>query len=71
MNLKLSVVVPVYNEEKRLKSGFDHYYSYLKKQKYPWELIFVNDGSKDKTLELLQNLAKGKLDIFENRSFGI
>lgn len=63
MNIKLSVVVPVYNEEKRLKSGFDHYYSYLKKQKYPWELIFVNDGSRDNTLDILNKTAKGKTNI--------
>ncbi len=63
MNIKLSVVVPVYNEEKRLKSGFEHYYSYLKKQKYPWELIFVNDGSRDNTLNLLNKTAKDKKNI--------
>lgn len=63
MNIKLSVIVPVYNEEKRLKSGFDHYYAYLKKQKYPWELIFVNDGSRDDTLNLLNKTAKGKTNI--------
>lgn len=63
MNIRLSVVVPVYNEENRLKSGFDHYYSYLKKQKYPWELIFVNDGSQDDTLDLLNKTVKGKINI--------
>src|SRR3990167_3241901 len=60
---KLSVVVPCYNEEKRFKSGFAHYYSFLKNQKYPWELIFVNDGSKDKTLQLMKKEAKGKKNI--------
>lgn len=57
-NPKLSVVVPCYNEESRFKNGFQHYFSYLKKQKYPWELIFVNDGSTDKTLELMKKNAK-------------
>lgn len=63
MNIRLSVIVPVYNEEKRLEAGFDHYYSYLKKQKYPCELIFVNDGSRDNTLDLLNKIAKGKKNI--------
>ncbi len=63
MNIKLSVVVPVYNEEKRLQNGFDHYYQYLKKQKYDWELIFVNDGSRDNTLKLLEGLAKAKPQV--------
>lgn len=57
-SIKLSVVVPCYNEKARLSDGFLHYYTYLKKQKYAWELIFVNDGSSDNTLELIENCAK-------------
>ena len=62
-SIKLSVVVPCYNEEKRFQKGFDHYFSYLSKQKYPWELIFVNDGSKDNTLKLIRACAKDKSSI--------
>lgn len=58
--IKLSVVVPCYNEESRVQNGFNHYWSYLKKQKYPWELIFVDDGSRDKTLNLIKKKASGK-----------
>lgn len=61
--VKLSVVIPCYNEEKRFKEGFNHYYSYLEKQKYQWELIFVNDGSSDLTPKLMKNLSKGKSNI--------
>jgi len=57
-DIKLSVVVPCYNEQNRFQKGFDHYYSYLNKQKYPWELIFVNDGSGDTTLSLMEARAK-------------
>lgn len=63
MNIKLSVIVPCYNEEKRFPNGFAHYYSYLKKQNYPWELILINDGSKDSTLKLMQRAARGKPNI--------
>lgn len=62
-NIKLSVIVPVYNEESRFKEGFNHYYSYLSKLDSAWELIFVNDGSTDRTLQILQKLAKKKVDI--------
>ena len=62
-NIKLSVVIPAYNEEKRFQKGFNHYWSYLKKQKYPWELILVNDGSKDKTLMLMQEIAKNSPNV--------
>ena len=54
MKIRLSIVVPCYNEEKRFNSGFNHYFNFLQKQKYSWELIFVNDGSKDKTLDLIK-----------------
>ena len=65
MAIKLSVVVPLYNEKARFADGFAHYYSYLLKQKYSWELIFVNDGSSDNTLDLIKNAAK------ENKSIKI
>ena len=50
----LSIVIPCYNEKQRFSEGFKHHYSYLKKQKYSWELIFVNDGSKDNTLDIIK-----------------
>ncbi len=61
--LKLSVIVPCYNEEKRFKEGSAHFLSYLNKQKYKWELIFVNDGSKDKTISLIKQLKKRNNNI--------
>ena len=63
MNIKLSVVIPCYNEENRFQKGLEHYQFYLKKQKYLWELIFVNDGSKDKTLDLMQFVKKDNKNI--------
>lgn len=63
MDVRLSVVVPCYNEQKRLRDGFDHYHNYLRRQKYNWELIFVNDGSDDNTPELLKKLTLHKNNI--------
>ena len=54
MSVKLSVIIPCYNEQNRFQEGFNHYFQYLKRQKYLWELIFVNDGSTDNTLELIK-----------------
>lgn len=45
----LSVVIPAYNEEKRIRPTLKEVYRYLAKQDYKSELIVVNDGSKDAT----------------------
>lgn len=52
----LSVVIPCYNEEKRLGQGLGAAIKYLDRQIFDSELIFVNDGSTDKTLDLLQKV---------------
>ena len=57
--MKISFVIPVYNEEK----GFTKFYNSmlfpeLKKIKYDYELILVDDGSKDKSLEIIQKMAE-------------
>lgn len=59
MNKKpyISVVIPIYNEEKRIKN-LQQIISYLKKQKYLWEVVLINDGSKDKTQDKLNQLKK-------------
>lgn len=48
----LSVVIPVYNEQSRLDK-LNHVISFLKQQKFSSELIIVNDGSTDATLQKL------------------
>lgn len=52
----LSIIVPVYNEEKRLEKGIAEIVRFIDSQKFQTELLVVNDGSKDKTLKLLKNL---------------
>ncbi len=55
----LSLVIPVYNEVKRLPKGLEQAIKYLNQQKYTWELIIVDDGSVDDTYELAGKLIKG------------
>ena len=56
---KLSVVIPAFNEEKSIKRGsLEEVWSFLKKQKYNWEVIVVDDASTDNTLSLSQEFAK-------------
>ncbi|EKD56978.1 MAG: glycosyl transferase family protein [uncultured bacterium] len=49
----LSVIIPVYNEEKRLDKTFQELEGYFKNKKYSYEVIFIVDGSKDKTKEVI------------------
>lgn len=48
----LSVVVPVYNEEEVINESYRRLTEVLEKTGETYELIFVNDGSRDRTLEL-------------------
>ncbi|KJD33706.1 transcriptional regulator [Tamlana sedimentorum] len=56
----VGVVIPCYNEEERLLS--DEFLSYIDKYS-GYHLCFVNDGSKDNTLDVLKNLQKGREDF--------
>jgi dolichyl-phosphate beta-glucosyltransferase len=55
--LYLSVVIPAYNEEKRLPHTLRATIGYLKKQSYEWEIIVVNDGSHDKTADVVRTFS--------------
>lgn len=55
--MKLSLVVPCYNEEGNIKTFYDYVQEKYKKLKN-YELIFVNDGSKDNTLGELKEISK-------------
>jgi len=57
--MKLSVVIPAFNEEESIKNGsLKEVWEYLSKQKYLWEVLVVNDASTDKTLRLAQDFAR-------------
>jgi undecaprenyl-phosphate 4-deoxy-4-formamido-L-arabinose transferase len=51
---KLSVVIPVYNEEAVLPTLFARLYPSLDALQIPYEIVYVNDGSKDKSVALLR-----------------
>ena len=59
--LKLSVIIPAYNEAKNLKKGvLDKVAEYLGKQSYPYEVVVVDDGSVDETASLIKEEIKNK-----------
>ncbi len=72
---KVSVVIPMYYEEEVAQICYDRVSSVLEKLKkeYDYEIIFVNDGSKDKTLSILKEIANknNKVKIISfSRNFG-
>lgn len=56
--IKFSVVIPAYNEEKRLPKTLPSYIDGLDKTGKEYEIILVDDGSKDKTADFLEESAK-------------
>ena len=71
---KVTLVIPMYYEEKVAEECYKRVKENLKKlENYDHEIIFVNDGSKDKTLEILENIAKNDTSvkiISFSRNFG-
>ena len=60
----LSIVIPCYNEEKNVKPLYDEINLATKRlDTYKLEIIFVNDGSHDKTKEILEDLHKKNNNI--------
>jgi len=65
----LSVIIPAYNEEKRISQTLSSVFQYLKRQNYSWEVIVVDDGSQDNTAEVVKSFGKGfKIIKNENNS---
>ncbi len=62
MKIKLSIIIPCYNEEERIGRTLEEIANYIKTKKYDFEVIIVDDGSKDKTLEVAGKF-KDKLDL--------
>lgn len=59
MILDVSIIFPIFNEEKRLHKSFRKIKNYLKhERKRKVQLIFVDDGSNDKTLDLIKKFKK-------------
>ncbi len=56
--MKLSVVIPVYNEVDNIVLLHKAIHQALKSVKYSWEMILVDDGSTDKSPEELEKLAR-------------
>ena len=63
MDKMLSVVLPAYNEEQMIKKTSQVVGDLLEKEQIPYELVFVNDGSKDHTWEKILELKEERAHI--------
>ncbi len=59
--IKLSVVIPAYNEEHRISKTLEDIDRYLRIQNYPYEIIVVDNGSNDRTCDLVKKYQEGSV----------
>lgn len=65
----LSLIVPVFNEEDVISVSFERMNDAMAKLGYPYEIIYVNDGSRDGTMKHLRKIANENKDIVKVLSF--
>ena len=71
--MKISLIVPCYNEQDALPIFYEEVIKIIDKMQCEYEIIFVNDGSKDKTLEILKKFSKKNENVTYlsfSRNFG-
>lgn len=71
--MKLSIIVPCYNEEESLPLFYNEAISVLKKLDCDYEILLINDGSTDNTLSVMKKLSKQNPNLFYfsfSRNFG-
>lgn len=56
-HIQYSIVVPVYNEELVIQETYQRLKEVMDRTKENYELLFVNDGSRDRSVEILRNTA--------------
>jgi len=68
-DIYLSIVIPAYNEEKRIGSTLEKIMGYLKTKDYECEIIVVDDGSTDSTREMIRRFEgmDSRLRVIENK----
>jgi glycosyltransferase involved in cell wall biosynthesis len=63
MNNKLSVIIPSFNEEERIKDTLDNYCSCFSRYEGDWEIIVVMDGCNDHTTEIVSEFSKKRAEV--------
>ena len=69
----LSVIIPCFNEELVVEESYNRLSAVMKKNNYDYEFLFINDGSKDRTFEILSSISQtdNRVKIINfSRNFG-
>lgn len=73
MEKLLSLVVPAFNEEEAMEQSFERTYRAMSSIGYPFEIIYIDDGSRDRTWEIISHLAREHEEVKAlrfSRNFG-
>lgn len=54
----LTIIIPIYNEEENLHQLYDALYSYIKQSLLDTSILFINDGSTDESLQILESYCR-------------
>src|ERR1700704_2304041 len=65
--IELSIVIPAYNEARRLEATIDTVCRYLRGQSWTWEFRVVDDGSRDETATIAEHMAVGESRLVVQR----
>ena len=73
MEKLLSLVVPAFNEEEAMEQSFERTYRAMSSIGYPFEIIYIDDGSRDRTWKIISRLAREHEEVKAlrfSRNFG-
>lgn len=73
MEKLLSLIVPAFNEEEAMEQSFERTYRAMSSIGYPFEIIYIDDGSRDRTWEIISRLAREHEEVKAlrfSRNFG-
>jgi dolichyl-phosphate beta-glucosyltransferase len=59
----LSIIIPAHNEENRLSRTLEQVFAFLSTQPYTAEVLIIENGSNDRTLEIAQSVAQQKSNL--------
>jgi glycosyltransferase involved in cell wall biosynthesis len=73
VNTKISVIIPCYNEEEVILTCYERIRDVIEKINYEFEIVFVNDGSSDKTADIVTTICAQNPNVLFvdlSRNFG-